>query len=93
MSSSDNQLDDTKPKNNLSGLNDIEYVRVNPHLEGTWDVWRIDYDEREASYHDGARNEDVIPYNGWIGHYLEEKGFRVTELDGSSYRFNKFRGK
>jgi hypothetical protein len=29
----------------------IELVRVNPHLEGPWDIWRVDYDEMEASHY------------------------------------------
>jgi hypothetical protein len=74
--------------------NRIEFVRVNPNSGGPWDVWRIDYDEMEASYFQiVSQNGDVIPYNGWIGHYLEEKGFKVTEIDGVSYRFTKSRGK
>ena len=72
----------------------IELVRVNPHLEGPWDIWRVYYDEMEASHYQSvSQNEDVIPYDGWIGHYLEEKGFKVTEIDGVSFRFTKSRGK
>ncbi|HEY6405357.1 MAG TPA: hypothetical protein VIX38_04700 [Nitrososphaeraceae archaeon] len=74
--------------------NRIEFVRVNPNSGGPWDVWRIDYDEMEASYYQIVlQNGDVIPYDGWIGHYLEEKGFKVTEIDGVSYRFTKSREK
>ena len=71
-------------------MNIIEYVKVNPHLNWRWDIWRIDYDEREAIYYQGvARNEDVISYDGWIGHYLVEKGFKIADIDGNLYRFTR----
>jgi hypothetical protein len=49
-------------------INRVEFVRVNPNSGGPWDVWRIDYDEMQASYYQiVSQNGGVIPYNGWIG--------------------------
>jgi hypothetical protein len=49
-------------------INRVEFVRVNPNSGWPWDVWRIDYDEMQASYYQiVSQNGGVIPYNGWIG--------------------------
>jgi hypothetical protein len=67
-------------------MTDLEYVRVNIDLDGAWDIWRIDYDNKEARYLSGGAsdNEDIIEYDGFIGDYLAEKGFSVEEKEGGT---------
>jgi len=72
---------------------ELQYVRVNIDLEGPHDIWRIDYEVGEARYLESGTNdnEEIIEYDGFIGDYLEEKGFRITKAKTNEmvYRFEK----